>query len=589
MGVARECASRFSQTTAGGRSRRLTRLSTGVLGLGTACRVHLCRPYGRVQIPCCIDSAIVRSTAALARPAADFEPGEASRDPIRAPSTHRARPRAGIERRRHDDLPAGLAHLDTDAAEQSGQGRIGHPARDRAAPEHVAHRQVLDTDPADRAGNRRRHLLGRITPTRGDPRVQPGQSQHRLAPVRRTRLFARDGTPRTPETAEQRIVRPRIGVPAQKAAVRRGENGQRPYADIEAGADVRSRTALTIPVDAEGHVPPAGLATDTHRLDGSPPPQALGKPQPADLRQPHAAALEPDVLVGEAERCPPPLRQRPARQASSTPAPGLVQRAERGAIDAGRRFDHPPRTSLLPDPGGQPVEVLAGRLRIRLPLRTDRNPLAPKAAEGHPADAVAILPIALRQTPVPGEPRRLAPAGEGPGLLIRDVEPDPVRGHSLSQQRTKTEGVALLRRWLFRLFIGFFARGRTLFGSFCAGTAPRTAPTRLFRAASPGLITAPGRFGLSPPGAPPGPPGHSRGVLLRCRGKGDTSLMAVSATRFSGRSFSVQEVTLIREVVRDCSGLSRMELARTVCELLRWRRPNGRLKARDAKRRLRER
>ena len=65
--------------------------------------------------------------------------------------------------------------------------------------------------------------------------------------------------------------------------------------------------------------------------------------------------------------------------------------------------------------------------------------------------------------------------------------------------------------------------------------------------------------------------------------------MAVSATRFSGRSFSVQEVTLIREVVRDCSGLSRMELARTVCELLRWRRPNGRLKARDAKRRLRER
>ena len=59
--------------------------------------------------------------------------------------------------------------------------------------------------------------------------------------------------------------------------------------------------------------------------------------------------------------------------------------------------------------------------------------------------------------------------------------------------------------------------------------------------------------------------------------------MAVATTRFSGRAFSVQEMTLIREIVRDCSGLSRMELARTVCELLRWRRPNGRLKARECR------
>ena len=44
-----------------------------------------------------------------------------------------------------------------------------------------------------------------------------------------------------------------------------------------------------------------------------------------------------------------------------------------------------------------------------------------------------------------------------------------------------------------------------------------------------------------------------------------------------------------REIVRECSGLSRMERARTVCALLRWRRPNGRLKAGAAKRRLRER
>ena len=59
--------------------------------------------------------------------------------------------------------------------------------------------------------------------------------------------------------------------------------------------------------------------------------------------------------------------------------------------------------------------------------------------------------------------------------------------------------------------------------------------------------------------------------------------MTTVATTFSGRAFSEREVTLIREIVRDCSGLSRMELARTVCELLRWRRPNGRLKARECR------
>jgi len=49
--------------------------------------------------------------------------------------------------------------------------------------------------------------------------------------------------------------------------------------------------------------------------------------------------------------------------------------------------------------------------------------------------------------------------------------------------------------------------------------------------------------------------------------------MVAATTSFSGRAFSTREMTLIREVVRNCSGLSRMELARTVCELLRWRRP----------------
>jgi len=46
-----------------------------------------------------------------------------------------------------------------------------------------------------------------------------------------------------------------------------------------------------------------------------------------------------------------------------------------------------------------------------------------------------------------------------------------------------------------------------------------------------------------------------------------------------GREFANSEIDLIREVVRSCRGLSRNELANTVCELLDWRRANGGLKA----------
>jgi hypothetical protein len=42
-------------------------------------------------------------------------------------------------------------------------------------------------------------------------------------------------------------------------------------------------------------------------------------------------------------------------------------------------------------------------------------------------------------------------------------------------------------------------------------------------------------------------------------------------------------VTLIREVVDACSGLSRFELANTVCELLDWKRPGGGLKMRECR------
>jgi hypothetical protein len=47
---------------------------------------------------------------------------------------------------------------------------------------------------------------------------------------------------------------------------------------------------------------------------------------------------------------------------------------------------------------------------------------------------------------------------------------------------------------------------------------------------------------------------------------------------FSGRTFSVEELGLIQTLTRDCAGLPRTELAYTLCELLDWRRPTGKLK-----------
>jgi hypothetical protein len=47
---------------------------------------------------------------------------------------------------------------------------------------------------------------------------------------------------------------------------------------------------------------------------------------------------------------------------------------------------------------------------------------------------------------------------------------------------------------------------------------------------------------------------------------------------FCGRAFGVQEVDLMREIAQDYAGLGVTEIARTVCELLDWKRPNGRLK-----------
>jgi hypothetical protein len=53
--------------------------------------------------------------------------------------------------------------------------------------------------------------------------------------------------------------------------------------------------------------------------------------------------------------------------------------------------------------------------------------------------------------------------------------------------------------------------------------------------------------------------------------------------RFCGREFTAEDMSLIQEVVKTCTGISRLELANTVCELLEWKRPGGGLKARECR------
>ena len=53
--------------------------------------------------------------------------------------------------------------------------------------------------------------------------------------------------------------------------------------------------------------------------------------------------------------------------------------------------------------------------------------------------------------------------------------------------------------------------------------------------------------------------------------------------RFSGKVFTRRQMGLIREVVETCPGVSRMELAHTISELLGWTRPGGGLKGRECR------
>src|SRR5881296_2071034 len=53
--------------------------------------------------------------------------------------------------------------------------------------------------------------------------------------------------------------------------------------------------------------------------------------------------------------------------------------------------------------------------------------------------------------------------------------------------------------------------------------------------------------------------------------------------RFLGRRVTGEDLTMMQEIVASCADLTRMELARTVCELLGWRRRSERLKARECR------
>jgi len=53
---------------------------------------------------------------------------------------------------------------------------------------------------------------------------------------------------------------------------------------------------------------------------------------------------------------------------------------------------------------------------------------------------------------------------------------------------------------------------------------------------------------------------------------------------FTGREFSSSDLELIRQITSDFAGLGITEIARTACELLEWKRPNGGLKNLECRR-----
>jgi hypothetical protein len=60
-------------------------------------------------------------------------------------------------------------------------------------------------------------------------------------------------------------------------------------------------------------------------------------------------------------------------------------------------------------------------------------------------------------------------------------------------------------------------------------------------------------------------------------------MLPESPLTLAGRTFAAPELELVRQLLANHPHLSRHELAATVCELLDWRRPSGRLKTREGR------
>ena len=59
-----------------------------------------------------------------------------------------------------------------------------------------------------------------------------------------------------------------------------------------------------------------------------------------------------------------------------------------------------------------------------------------------------------------------------------------------------------------------------------------------------------------------------------------------SAIKFFGREFTPTEIELIKDITTEFHSLSLDEISRTICELLDWKRPSGRLKSHECRQML---